>query len=171
MSTSTLVGNLNVTGHLRPGSITIPVESIGNSEIDGGRPIDADKQIHQYNVCVGDPRATSIATTTGRFLYMARGSGDITEFSAGVIVAGVTWAGGGQAVVDLLKNGVSAVSSTITIDGSTAALEAGEQGAGFSSTAYTDGDVFEVVITVTAGTGTVPKGFYCALVVRENADP
>lgn len=167
--TSVVNGNLTVRGVLRPDAFVMPTATVGNSEINPADPIGVDKQVHQYNNCLGDPRATSIATTTGRFIYRARGAGTIREFSVGVIVAGVTWAGGGEAEVDLLKNGSTALSSTITIDGATAALESGQQSAGLAGGgAYTANDVFEVAVTVTAGTGTVPKGLYCSLVVSED---
>jgi hypothetical protein len=169
MATNKIDGDLHVSGVFRPGAIVFPTTSIGDSEMTATRPIGVTKQVHQYNTCLGDARTTTIATTTGRFIYRAKEAGTVVEFAAGIIVDPITWAGGGQAVVDLNKNGISATSSTITIDGTTVGGIAGEQFAGFSSPSYTAGDVFEVEITVTAGTGTLPKGFYCSLTVNEAA--
>ena len=162
-------GNLTVSGHLTAGSFTPTTGSVGDTEASSARPFGVDKQVHQHVAGIGDPRATAVATTTGRFLYRAGAAGTLVDFTAGVVVAGVAWVGGGKADVHLLKNGVYVLSAVVTIDGTTLALSDGEISAGIDDDEYVAGDVFEVEITVTAGTGTLAKGFYCSMTVNEAA--
>ena len=88
----------------------------------------------------------------------------ITAFAAGCVTACI---GDSTIEVDLLKNGVSVLSAAIEIDSGDAdyAAVAGT----VSSASVVAGDVLEVAITVTAGTGTLGEGVFAALTLEEKA--
>lgn len=69
--------------------------------------------------------------------------------------------------VDLKKNGTSVLTSTVTIDHTVAAYT--QVAASIATNTYVAGDVFEVVVTATAGGGTLPQGLFVALITREAA--
>lgn len=168
MSTSVVDGDLVVRGKTTPqGGLLIPASSVGDSQVDSSNPITAAKLQQQYMRVYEQGRGASVASKTGEPIHVARAAGTVDEFSAGVTVAGVSWAGGGQAVIDLKKNGTTILSGTVTINGSTAAFAI--VSGTISSAAYVAGDVFEVVVTVTAGTGTIAQGLFVRAVFKEAA--
>jgi hypothetical protein len=69
--------------------------------------------------------------------------------------------------VDLRKNGTTILTSVITISVAQAAY-ARVAGA-IASAAYIAGDVFELVVTATAGGGTLPQGLFVDTVLREGS--
>lgn len=165
---SVIGGDLIVIGKTTPqGGITVPASAVGDAEVDATRPITAPKIQQQIHRVYEQGRGASVASKTGEPVHVARGAGTIVNVSAGVAVAGVTWAGGGQLTVDLKKNGTSVLSALITIDGSTAAFAI--LTATIATATYAVDDVFEVVVTVTAGTGTIPQGLFVRVVFQEAA--
>src|SRR5262249_39085608 len=127
----------------------------------------APKVQQQYHRTYEQGRGASVASKTGEPIHVARGPGTLVDFAAGVSVAGVGWAGGGQIVVDLLKNGVSILSAKPTILPAPAAFAI--LPGTISAAGYSANDVFEVVVTVTAGTGTIPQGLFVRAVFQEAA--
>jgi hypothetical protein len=88
----------------------------------------------------------------------------VTEFRCGPVAAAV---GDSTATVDLYKNGASILSAGVLIDSGDAAFAV--LTGSISSAAYVAGDVFEVVITISAGTGTLPQGVWGQPTFREAA--
>jgi hypothetical protein len=168
MSTSIIDGDLIVRGKTTPqGGLTLPTGSVGDAQIDPTNPITAAKLQQQINRVYEQGRGASVASKTGEPVHVARAAGTVDAIDIGVTVAGVSWAGGGKLTVDLLKNGSSVLSGVITVDGTTAAFA--KVSGTISSAAYSSGDVFEVVVTVTAGTGTIAQGLFVRVVFKEAA--
>ena len=158
------VDNLLVRGVLQAGSFTPPANSVGNSVVRAGDPIDAEKLEQQYVRTHGQAHGTN-ATAERRVLHVAQAAGELFAIEAGVTVAAT---GNSTATVDLHKNGSTILSAPIVLDNTNAAY-AGEAGT-FSSQPYVAADVSEVVVTVSAGTGTLPQGVYAAVCFREDAE-
>lgn len=168
MATSINDGDLIVRGTLTPaGGINLPANAVGDATVDSARPISESKvQKRHHKTYANGPRGTAVASDAGKPIHVASGPGTVLDVSAGVLVAGVTWAGGGQALVDVKKNGTSILSGTITINGSTTAMTLTT--GSIASATYVPGDVFEVVVTFTAGTGTPAQGLFVRVVFRED---
>lgn len=160
-------GDLYVQGALRADSMSLPNNSVGNAQVNSGSPLDGTKTTARYRKTVTQKRGVSIAANAGEPIHQVTSTSGATlvGFQASILVAGVTWAGGGQAVVDLKKNGSSVLSGTITIDGSTV-IYTPVIGT-FASTALVQNDVLEVVVTFTAGTGTPAQGLIVTLTLDE----
>jgi hypothetical protein len=69
--------------------------------------------------------------------------------------------------VDVYKNGVSVLSSAITIDNGDATFT--PQDGALASPGYSIDQVIEVVVTVSPGTGTPARGLYVGIVTNEAA--
>lgn len=141
----------------------VPDGSFGDAQIGSANPIAANKLKHQYAPMLAQPHGIA-ASNARQVVHVARSSGSFEAVEAGVLVAA---AGDAVVNVDVLKNGTSVLTSAIVID-STTAPYAEESGA-INTPAYVAGDVFEVVVAVAAGTGTLPQGVYVAGVLREGS--
>src|SRR4051812_34014201 len=91
--------------------IVLPAESIGDDEIEDLAGIDALKLQHQHVQRYSQPNTT--ATTETRAIHLANGPGTLVEFDAGSIVACLTTA---TITVDIKKNGVSVLTSVLTLN-------------------------------------------------------
>lgn len=143
--------------------ITLPDASVGNSTILAGAGIEAEKLEHHHSITGNQPNTA--ATTETRVIHNVFGAtGDTLAFEAGSIVAAT---GNATVTLDVLKNGTTILTGVITLDsGNTARVsEAGS----ISVTALVDGDVLEVVIVATIGSGALPTGLFYNLRLNEDA--
>ncbi len=136
-----------------------PSSSIDNDDVKAAAGIDASKLDHHYRAHFGQG-GTASATTFA--IHLSRGTGTITGFRCGSVVA---CTGNATITVDCKKNGTTILSSPVTLDSANAAYtpEAGT----VSVTSCADGDVFTVEVTVNEGTGALGTGLYAALDVDE----
>lgn len=135
--------------------------SLTDQHIAATAAIQATKMVHQHSFKYSQPNTTATAET--RTLHVAHASGTLVAFRAGSIAIA---AGAATVTVDLKKNGTTVLSAVITLDsGNTARVS---EDATLSVTSYAAGDWFEIVTTATAGGGTIPTGFFCEMVCREN---
>lgn len=165
MATSNIQGNVNITGHLSAGSMTVPANTVLDDNVRSDADIEATKLQHQHQITRAlSPHATA-ASTKREVLHSVYGAtGTITSFSVGATVAPT---GGDSVVVDLLKNGTTVLSGTVTLDSGNSNFVP-EDGT-VSVTSLVAGDVLEV--NVSSVSGTTCKGLYARLVVREKASP
>lgn len=160
MARDIIDGDLLVKGNLQAGTMTISADSVGDEEMNVADPIGVDKQRHQYALTFSQVHA-SAATAERRVLHVANGAGELDTIVAGITVATV---GDSTVTVNFYKNGSTILSAPIVIDTNVAyAEEAGT----FASAPYSAGDVFEVVVTVAANTGTLPRGLYVSVIFDE----
>lgn len=104
------------------------------------------------------------AAATAAIHYVIGTTGTINSFQCGVIGACV---GDSTITIDLKKEGSSILSAAVVLD-STNAARAPEAGT-LSSASVVAGDLLEVVVTVSAGSGTLGTGLFCILDVDEEA--
>ena len=95
---------------------------------------------------------------------MLGATAEIQSVRAGVVVAAV---GDSTVTIDLYKNGASILSAPIVLDNTNTAYT--EETGTLSSDDLVQGDCLEVVVTVSAGTGTLPQGLYVEVDVHEDA--
>lgn len=156
--------DINFTGQIAfERAPVVPTSSFGDREIDVTDPILATKLKHQYAPTLAQVHG-SAAVTERKVVHVAKSAGNVTGIEAGIVVAAV---GAATVTIDLRKNGTTILSGVITIDvaNSAYAKEAGV----ISVDSYSLGDVFELVITATAGGGTLPQGLFVSTVFREGA--
>lgn len=141
----------------------VPAGSWGNTQMSATDPIDQTKLKQQYAPAHGQPHGTA-AVSERKVIHVARSAGNVQAVEAGHVVAGVT---GATLTVDLKKNGTTVLSAVISLVVDAAAYT--RVTGAISSAAYVAGDVFELVITATAGGGTLPQGVFADVVFREGS--
>ena len=144
------------------GAVSLPANTIGNSQVATAAAIAGSKTIARRNISYA--QANSAAATETRHIFTVYGAtATVLQFAAGSIAKAV---GDSTVTIDLKKNGSSILSAVITLDNANTnrILET----ATLSSTALVAGDMLEVVITATVGTGTLPTGVYCRLMLDED---
>lgn len=134
---------------------------VGDAQVNAANPIACAKLKHQHAVTKGQVHSTN-ASAERRVMHIVNGAGVISKFRVTQTLAAT---GDSTATIDLYKNGASILSSTIVINNGQAD-RAITDGA-LSSTTIAAGDVLEVVQTVSAGTGTPPRGVTWQLVTEE----
>lgn len=106
----------------------------------------------------------SASSDEARVVHVVHGaSGTIKSFSVGCAVAPI---GDSVVDVDLLKNGVSVLSAAVQLSESSTAYVV--QPGTINTSAVAAGDVLEIKIDATAGTGTLPNGVFGSVEVLEN---
>jgi len=161
---SRIEGNVHVTGGLSAGSMTLPAGSVDNAKVSSGADIDASKLEHQHQITMAQENGAAAAAET-RVVHVVYGTaGSLIAVQAGCETACV---GDSTIDVDVHKNGSSILTAAIELSSSEDDYELVD-GVIDSATLAAD-DVIEVVISVTAGTGTLGEGVFCNLVIREGA--
>lgn len=158
-----LEGDVTVRGTLNCNSIALPLNALESAgQIKAGINIPADKTEQRVFPSYSQPN--SAATTETRTLFVARRAGTLNEVIAGSIAAAI---GDSTVTVDVRKNGTTVLNAVITLDsGNTARII--EAGSISGSGAFIQGDWFDVVITATVGTGTLPTGVFVELELDQN---
>lgn len=167
MSVNTINGDVWVNGNFASKTATLPAGCIENSHIEDNAGIDSTKLEHKYHRGHAQVHG-SAATAERRVIHVVRGAtARINSMRAGVVVAAV---GDSTVSVNLYKNGSSILTggTPITLDSGDAAFALVAPG-GFTSNALVQGDVLEIVQTVSAGTGTLPQGVFSVLDIDEDA--
>lgn len=159
-------GDVVISGNLKISSIDLPNNTVGNENIDVNRPISTTKLEHRQHHIVKQGAETTAANEKA-VLHISYGSGAIIEVFAGCCVAAI---GDSTVTIVLKKNGNSILSGTMQI---TSTLVAFDNIAGLITSGqdvYSPFDVFTVEFTVSAGTGTLPKGVFFVFVSNEASE-
>jgi hypothetical protein len=163
MSLSRFEGDVFVAGTLSAVSLILPDDSVDDDAVEALAGIAYSKLEHEHRA--GHGQANTAAADETRAIAVIRGTtGTMLSFKAGSIAKAV---GDATCTVDLKKNGTTMLSAPITLDSSNTnrVSEAGT----LSVTTLAAGDLLEVVIDGTIGTGTLPTGVYCEARWAEDA--
>lgn len=155
--------DLFVRGTLVPSAIAMPQNAItSGDQVRAGANIPADKTEQRFFPAWSQPNTA--ASTETRTLFVARRSGTVNAVLAGSIGVAV---GDAITTIDVKKNGTTILSGIITLDSANTArvVELGTISGGGT---FVAGDWYEVVITATIGTGTLPTGVFVQLEVDQN---
>ncbi len=156
-------GDLRIRGTLIPDTLTVPAGTVVNAGVSASAAIATTKVRHRHNAVWQQPNTSATAET--RTLHVASLPGTINSVKAGSIVAAT---GNSTVTIDVRKNGTTVLTGTITLDNANTAriVEAGTvDGAQDDVVA---GDWIEVVISVSAGTGTLPTGLFVQVEIDED---
>ena len=154
-----------VAGNIGSRTLTVPAGTILNAAVGSAAAIAATKMIQQHVLHVSQESAADASDEEFCVHVVYGATGTSVAFEAGVVVAA---AGAAVVAVDLHKNGTTVLSSTITLDNSQTAYELVT--ATISTTSLVAGDVLEVLINATIGGGTLGKGVFASLVLREDPE-
>lgn len=154
-----------VRGRLSMRTIDLPDGAVSDSDVAADAAIGAAKLEHQHAINYSQASGTTAAAET-KVVHTVQGTaGSLVSIKAGMVTP---CSGDATVTVDLHKNGSSILTSTITLDSTQTARELVTGTIDTATTA--DGDVLEIVITVSAGTGTLGSGVFAIVVAREDAE-
>lgn len=149
-------------GTLRATTLVPSDGCVFDKHVAAAAAIGTAKQVHQHRATYSQPNTT--ATTETRIIHCVRGlTGTIKEIAAGSIVANV---GAATVTVDLRKNGTTVLSSVITLNNTHTARQ--NVTGTIAGATVAAGDDLDIVITATAGGGTLATGVFVALTVDED---
>lgn len=167
MAVQVIPNDVQILGHLSAQSATAPPGSVDDQAVKSGANIDPAKLGHYHRPGIAQPNTAAADET--RFLFRARAAGTVLEFTAGSLVKAV----GDATCTFMLKKTTGGVTTdlltgVITLNSSSTnrVAQAGTLTGGVNLVA---GDVLEVVIDATIGTGTLPTGVFCDCLVKEAA--
>jgi hypothetical protein len=156
--------DLRVKGRLTPKFFDPPAGCITDLAVSGSTQLAATKLVHQHHERYSQPNTTATAVTLR--LHSARKAGTVAEFLAGSIAK---CTGDSTVTLDLKKNNVSVLTTPIVLDSGntnrvdeTATISPGSEN-------YVAGDWFDLVMTISAGTGTLATGVSAVAVFNENS--
>jgi hypothetical protein len=158
-----LYGDLQIQGSLYvQGGFTPPANSIVDASVAASAAVAATKLQHQHRAIYAQGSSTTAAAATQVIFAVFGATGTVVNFEAGAVVPNV---GAATCTVDLKKNGTSILGAAISLSSSQTARQL--VAATISNTALVAGDVLEVVVTATAGGGTLAQGLFATLTVNE----
>lgn len=156
--------NLHVRGQLVAASIVLPANCVGDTQVTANDPIGTEKLQHLHQPLYATGSAVTAAAATQALHTVSGLTATLVEFFAGSVVANI---GDSTVTVDLKHNGTSVLTSPITLTSSNTARQV--VSAVLNTTAFAVGDVLEIVVTVSAGTGTLAKGLFAGIVIKEDS--
>lgn len=161
MGVSQIDGDLFVNGAIKSKDLYIPIGAVKNDQVSATDPLKVEKTEHRYVAVKGQKHADTAAVERS-VVHVAQGNGTVESFQ---ILATVACIGDSTITVDLLNNGSTILSTVPSLSSSNAAfaLVLGVVG----TATYTTGDVFEISVSVSAGTGTLGKGLNAVVKFRE----
>lgn len=163
---SRIDGHLHVAGTLSAATLDVPAGTLRDAGVHANADIAAEKLEHQHQPVYAQASGTTAFAET-RVVHVVQGdAAELVAFEVGL--AGLVISGDSTITVDLKKNGASVLSAAVVLDNGDA-LRTGVAGT-VTMAAAVAGDVYEVVVTVSAGTGTLGKGLFALLKLREKAD-
>lgn len=163
---NTVPGDLTVGGNLSVRSMSPIANSVNDASVQAGSKVNASKLQAGVRKGYFKPRTTVAATDTQMIYRVYGATAAVQSFVAGI--SGTAAVGAATVTFDLKKNNVSILTGVVTIDNTVAQYGsvAGVLAAG--ALTLVAGDVLEVVVTATAGGGTLPQGVFAEVVIYED---
>ena len=155
-------GDIYVQGTVICGGINLPNECVGNANINPIDPIYPQNLLMEHVKTFSQDRG-SVAAAERKVMHVANGNGTLLQISCGVTVANI---GAATITIDFYNNGVSILSAPITLNSTNTAYSS--QLGAFATPNYSQFNVFEVVVTVSASGGTLGQGLWVQGVFQEN---
>ncbi|MEP0848619.1 MAG: hypothetical protein HRF50_17575 [Phycisphaerae bacterium] len=161
---SLIEGDIHFSGNVTFGAgVTLPNGAVTAGKVAAGAAIEATKLQQRNRAPWRQGNSDADAADGTQVIYTVTGAtGTLREFKAGCVTPCTT---GASITVDLRKNGASVLSAVITLDQTQSARQL--VSAAISTMAVAAGDVLEVVIDATPGTGTIGKGVFGYLTLDE----
>lgn len=157
-------GNVQIDGQLYAEEIILSEASVKDSHVADTADISAFK-LQQQHQPMYRQKSAATAVAEAEVVHRFRAVGEVVGFEAGNVVACL---GDSTITVDLKKNGASILTAPLVITSALAARAV--IAATIADADCVLDDVLEVVVTISAGTGTLGKGVFADTCVREKAD-
>lgn len=164
MGTVRFPDNVTITGRLIAGQFDMPASAVSDTSVEAGANIDADKLEHTHRKTYF--KAGTAATETIPIHSVIGATARRLQVVAGSIAIAI---GNATVTIDVKKNGTSVMTGAtpVTLDSSNTARVA--EALSIATTTAVAGDLFELVVVATIGTGTLPTGLFVEFQIDEVA--
>jgi hypothetical protein len=161
VATSRIDGDLFIEGTCQARTTVVTAGAVGDAQANASSPFATNKMRHKHRPSNG--QGDTAVTAVVPIHVVSGATGLVCKFTTWLSAANT---GDASVVVDLLKNGSSILTSYLEIT-----TEAARTLfiATLADTTAVVGDVFEVSVTATAGTGTLGSGLGWQLEIDEDA--
>jgi hypothetical protein len=160
----TLNEDLAINGFLTCKAMKIPDATLLDAGVSPAAGINPTKMGHQHELNYVQGSSSTTAAADTKVLHICYGAtGTVIAFRAGCVVPCV---GAATITVDFKKNGTSILGTPISLSSAQAARAVVT--AALATPGLVTGDVLEVVVTATAGGGTIGTGLFAQVVIRED---
>lgn len=153
--------DIYVNGTFKANFIQLTANAVGNTQFNASDPLSVTKQEHLHTRILAQVNGTA-ATAERRIVHQAFNAGTILGVQACAIVP---CTGTSVVNIDVKKNGVTVLSSTLSLNSTPVAYQ--QVTGTLSVTTFVAGDVLDITITPVAGTGAVGQGVSVALKLAE----
>lgn len=165
---TTMDSNVHIKGNLSAETMDIPAGTIVSADVSASAAIAAAKLVHRFPVRHSQNEGAVVADETVG-IHIAAAAGVVASIE--VVCTSTAPVGNSTVTVDLQKSTAGGafatmLSSVVTID-SANTVRVAEAGT-LSGTAYVDGDILELIIDATVGSGTLPTGMAIVVTLQEN---
>lgn len=160
--------SVTIRGALSAESVTLPNNSVKDSNVDATNPLGRTKAWHQSHKNGGQVPGAAIVPQT-LDLYIARAAGVVVSFEA-AITGALADDASRHVYVDLHKStggGAFATLLSAPIDLTSSSTLRVAVAAAFSSSALVDGDILRAIVTVAGGAGNQAQGLLFEATVAE----
>jgi hypothetical protein len=155
MALSVLNGDYHINGTLSSALFNAPSGSIRNIDIEQDAQIEASKLVQPNQPTYRETVATTASTLTIPLHSIVGTTATLNTFVAGMVVPNI---GDSTVSVDLLKNGSTVLTAPISLSSADAARA--QVTAAITDFDAVVGDLYEVDIIATIGTGTLGLGLF-----------
>ena len=161
MGTVVFPDNISVRGTAILASVSLPASVVSNANVAAGAAIATDKLRHKHRKTYA--QSGTAASVTIPIHHVIGATADNLSCKAGSIAIAV---GAATVTIDLKKNGTTVLTGVTTLDtGNTARVG---EALGVNVFSAVTGDLYELVITATAGGGTLPTGLFVEFEIDED---
>lgn len=144
--------------------VTFPAAAVTAANVKADARVETSKLQHRHSKHHSQGSGTTAADESKPIHVVFGATGTIPSFKAGCVVANI---GDSTVTFDLKKNGSSVLSAPISFSSADAAYSV--KSGTISSPNVVAGDVLEVVIDATVGTGTLATGAFSETLIDELA--
>jgi hypothetical protein len=150
--------------------VTMPSGVITNAHVAAGAAIAATKLQHQFPIHLSTAGGTAVTAVTN-IVHIARGAGTVVSVEAALATVPTGTGTDKTVTIDVQKSTGGAafatlLSSTIVLDSGNTDRVA-EAGTLAATPTYADGDLIQIVVTVSGSTGTQGTGLIVTAFVQE----
>jgi len=165
---SRIDGSLYVTGNITSGSLTLAAGSVINTSVAAAAAIDETKLEHQHRIGYAMPNVLVVPINT--VVYTCHGdTATILEIEAGTQVV-CTGDSTITVTVNRHRGATEAAVTAITLDSDNVVFTAEAGSLNSTNKLLVDGDVLEISVAVSPGTGSLGTGLFVSITLAEDSE-
>jgi len=163
MTLTTWDGDWHVGGRLTADTMVLPNDAVADAAVSSAAAIATHKLRHRHLAGLTQASATTATTTRIPVLVVRGSAAEVKALVAGLVSKNI---GAATVTIDLLKNGVSVLSSPLVLTSTPVDYEVSS--AAINLPDLVQDDVLEVDVVAAAGGGTLGTGLFVEAVVDED---